>query len=247
METTEERKEAIEEVKIEPFPGHDIGIETQVIIRALDGFDLNDKAVSNAVKAIMANHEKAVKDKETRDIFKRIASEEALDGVVKLRRAEIELDIAEFRQKLAQKKFDIALEDLRLKIEEFEGIDEDYDWNLKKLLIIRKNKEREKAAFQTIFEFAKSMAAGTSETPLRAIRKGHLPDRLNQPMNEIRTNIRDFFEDLADFLLETATEGQRRVMGICSCPDIAREVAYDEDEPALLRFLAVIGLISKSI
>ena len=61
---------------------------------------------------------------------------------MRLRRAEIEMRAADFRLKLTQKNFSIALEDLKLKMEEFEGIEEeDYDWNIERLLILRKNRD----------------------------------------------------------------------------------------------------------
>ena len=93
------------------------------------------------------------------------------------------------------------------------------------------------------------MADGTSEVPLQSIRKGNLPDHLNQAINRIKTNMKEFFMDLADFLLETKMEGQRRVMQICEDPDIAKEVAYDDDEPGPLKFLAAIVLkyVNKSV
>ena len=233
--------------KAEAF--QDPGIEAQVIKRVLEGFDKKDKAILNAIKAFMNAHERAVKQEEKREIVKRIESEEALDAVVRLRRAEIEMRVADNQLKLTQKKFSIALEDLKLKLEEFEGIEEeDYDWNIEKLLILRKNKALEEAAFQRICEFAKSMADGTSEVPLQSIRRGNLPGHLNHATNQIKTNMKDFFKDLADFLLETKIEGQRRVMQICTDPDIAMEVAYGNDEPAPLQFLAAIVLkyINKS-
>jgi len=81
--------------------------------------------ISNALKGFLDAHERAVKKEEKREVVKRIESEEVIDAVVKLRRAEIELRAAEIRQTLAKKKFAIALEDLKLKAEEFEGFDED--------------------------------------------------------------------------------------------------------------------------
>ena len=229
MDAVTKKVTNLDQRKVEPF--QDPGVAAQVIKRALDGFDQKDKAISNAIKVFMSAHEKVAKEEEKREIVKMIESEEALDAVVRLRRAEIELRAAEFRLKLVQKKFGLALEDLKLKLEEFEAIEEEeYDWNIDKLLILRKNKEREEAAFQRIFEFAKSMADGTSEVPLQSIRKGNLPDHLNQAINEIRTNMKEFFKDLADFLLETKIEGQRKVMQICTDPDMAKEVAYDDDD-----------------
>jgi hypothetical protein len=226
--------------KIEVF--QESGIEPQILKRILDGFDQKDKVVSNAIKAFMNDHNKMAKEKEKREIVKKIESEEAIDAVVRLRRAEIEMRAADFRLKLTQKKFSLALEDLRLKIEEFEGVDEDYDWNIARLLILRKDKTRQEAAFQRICEFSKSMADGTSEIPLQSIRKGNLPDHLNQAINEIKINMKEFFKDLADFLLETKIEGQRKVMRICTDPDMARGVAYDNNEPEPLKFLAEIVL-----
>jgi len=240
METMREKETSLDRNKVLSF--RDTGIEAQIIKRAMAGFDQKDKAISNVLKAFLEAHEKAVEEEETREIVKRFESEEVLDAVVKLRHAEIELRAAEFRQKLAQKKFTIALEDFKLKVEEFEGFDEDCDWNIEKLLIVRKNKEIEEAAYQKIFEFAKSMADGTSVFPLRSIRRGNLPDHLNQAINEIKTNMKEFFKDLADFLLETEIKGQEKVMEICSDPDIAREVAFDDDGPAPLKFLAAIVL-----
>jgi len=240
----------LDQRKVDTLQDSDTGVETQVIKRALEGFDRKDKAISNAIKGFMSAHERAIREEEKREVIKRIESEEALDAVVRLRRAEIEMRAADLRLKLTQKKFAIAVEDLKLKLEEFEGIEEDeYDWNIEKLLLVRKTKEREEAAFLSIFEFAKSMADGTSEVSLKSIRKGNLPDHLNQAINEIKIDIKEFFRDLADFLLETKMEGQRKVMRICIDSDMAREVASDKDEAKPLRFLAniILKYVDKSV
>jgi len=249
MDTIAGKVTHLDQSKVEHFFGPDTGIEAQIIKKVLDNFDQKDKAVSNAIKAFMNDHERAIKEEEKREIVKRIESEEALDAVVRLRRAEIEMRAAEFRLKLAQKKFTIALEDLKLKVQEFEGFDEDCNWNIDKLLIVRRNEENEEAAFQKIFEFARSMADGTSEVPLQSIRRGNLPDHLNQALKPIKTNMKAFFRDLADFLMETKIEGQRKVMQICEDPDFAREVAFGDEELAPLKFLATIILkyVNKSV
>ena len=250
MENTAGKVTHLNQSKIEPFFESDNSIEAQIIKRALDGFDQKDKLIANALRTFMSAHEKAVREEEKREIVKKIESEQALDAVVRLRRAEIEMRVADSRLKLTQKKFAIALEDLKLKLEEFEGIEEEeYDWNIEKLLILKKNKENEEAVFRKIYEFARSMADGTSEVPLRSIRKGDLPDHLTQAMNEIKTNMKAFLKDLAEFLMETKIEGQKKVIQICKDPDLAREVALDDEEPAPLKFLATIILkyINKSV
>ena len=250
MGTIAEKVTNLDHRKVESFSDFDNSIEAQIIKRALDGFDQKDKLIANALKAFTSAHEKAIREEEKREIVKKIESEQALDAVVRLRRAEIEMRVVDFRLKLTQKKFAIALEDLKLKLEEFEGIEEEeYDWNIEKLLILRKNQDNEEAVYRKIYEFSRSMADGTSEVPLRSIRKGDLPDHLTQAINQIKTNMKAFLKDLAEFLMETKIEGQKKVMQICEDPDLAREVALDDAEPAPLKFLATIILkyVNKSV
>ena len=106
----------LDQRKVDTLQDSDTGVETQVIKRALEGFDRKDKAISNAIKGFMSAHERAIREEEKREVIKRIESEEALDAVVRLRRAEIEMRAADLRLKLTQKKFAIAVEDLKLRI-----------------------------------------------------------------------------------------------------------------------------------
>jgi len=217
-------------------------IDTQIINKVLNGFDQKDRAVSHAIKEFLNAHQKALKEKETSEFIKRIESEEALDALVQLHRALIGVWASGFRQKIADKNFEIASANLTLKIEEFEEVDEDWEVSPHRLLIVKKDKGKEEAAFRKIVEFAKTMADGTSNIPLQSIRDGDLPDDLIQSINQIGVNIREFVKDLADFLLEAKVEGHKEVLRICDNPDFAKEVALKSNKPVPLRVLAAMIL-----
>lgn len=45
-------------------------IDTQVINRVLEGFDQKDRAVSHAIKEFLNSHQKALREKESKEIIK---------------------------------------------------------------------------------------------------------------------------------------------------------------------------------
>jgi hypothetical protein len=224
-------------------------IDAQIINRVLEGFDAKDRVVSHAIKEFLNTHQEILKEKEPGEIIKRIESDEALDAVVQFHRALIRVFAAEFREKIANKNLGIASDNLKLKIEEFEEVDGDWQASPHRLLIVKKDNRKEEAAFRKIVEFAKTMADGTANISLQSIREGILPDDLIQSINQIGTNIREFIKDLADFLLEAKAEGHKEVLRICDDPDFTKEVAMKSNFPTPLRFLAamILKFINKEV
>lgn len=227
----------------------EMSIDTQIINRVLEGFDNKDRPLLAAIKDFIKSHEIALKEKEKRKVIKTIESEEVIDAIIQINRAAIEVMAARTRLSLAEKKFDIASSNLNLKVVEFEEVDDDWELNVHKLLIVKSDKGKEEAAFRKIIEFAKTMADGTANIPLQSIRDGDLPDDLIQSINQIGVNIREFVKDLTDFLLEAKVEGHKEVLRICDDPDFAKEVALKSNKAIPLRVLAamILKFINKEV
>jgi len=235
------------EVAAHWYPDQDL--DAQIVKRVLEGFDAKDKAVSYAVKEFLYNHKNILEEQEPGEVIKRIESDEALDAVVQFHRALIGVFAAEFREKIANKNLEIASDYLKLKIQEFEEVDGDWQASPHRLLILKKDHRKEEAAYRKIVEFVRTMADGTSNIPLQSIREGVLPDDLVETINPIGTNIQEFIKDLAGFLLETKVEGHKEVLRICDDPDFTKMVVTKSNSPAPLRFLAatILRFINKEV
>jgi hypothetical protein len=231
-------------IKIKPYVDFNSDLDAQVISRVLEGLNQKDRHIAHAVKDFLENHQKELGKEEPREIVKRVESEEVLDAIVQMHLSGIELAASRLRLNFAEKKFVFAVDRLRMSVEEFEGIDVDLEWgiNVHKYLIVKESKEKEEAAFRKVFEFSKSMADGSAPLSLESISTGDLPEDLNHELRQIPGNIKDFFQDLADFLLETGVEGRREMIRVCGDVNVARAFARDEGKPAPLRLLAQIFL-----
>jgi hypothetical protein len=158
--------------------------------------------------------------------------------------AGIEMAACRLRLNFAEKKLALAVDRLRMDVEEFEEFDVDLDWgiNVHKYLIVKENREKEEAAWRKFFEFSKSLAEGSAPLSPESISNGDLPEGLQRELKQIPLNIREFFKDLGEFLLETGVEGRQEMKRVCEDVNVARAFARDEGKPAPLVFLAQIFL-----
>ena len=245
MSTNLEPTRKSKRIKIKPYADFNGDLDTQVISRVLEGLNQKDRHIAHAVKDFLEIHQKELEKEESREIVKRVESEEVIEAIVQMHLAGIELAACRLRLNFAEKKFVFTVDRLKMNVEEFEEFDVDLDWgiNVHKYLVVKENREKEEAALGKVFEFSKSMADGSAPLSLESISNGNLPDDVSEILGHISSGgLKDFLRDLADFLLDTRVEGASEVIRVCSDVSAAKAVARNENNPAPLVFLARIFL-----
>jgi hypothetical protein len=212
-------------------------LDEHIVDEVIDGLDQSDRMIRLAAKEFLNNY-RIIMEQEVNneDIIHVLESEEAIDAIIQVHRQVIEAIAARHRVELAEKKLELAKQQVIVAINEFEDIASDEDWSLDMHhMVLTRNHENEDTF--AVFEFVKQIADGTAEISLESIHEGKIPECL-EPTVKRNDGIRVLLRDLADFLIESGVKGLQLLNDIFDDINKAIAIAMDEDMALPIRAIA---------